>query len=215
MTAPRATPEFTPSERAELLARIDARLDKAGPIVREDLGPCWDWRGAKNTSGYGMIGVGSKPWLVHRLVVILAGGLSGDAPIAMHRCDRPQCCNPKHLQAGALHENQADKWTRGLGVAANQRTRVGDFDTDGSRALREWRGARYGGQTSIATHCGVSLPTALRWIFADCRPTDEHLLSIFALTGIPPLSFKTPEERERLARFVAIGLPSAFPSAAA
>jgi hypothetical protein len=100
-----------------VLLRVLDRLDRdPGVLLVPALGPCWEWQGAKNGSGYGVIrgeGRYAPLVLVHR--VTLAAAL--DRPIApgLHAChhrDNRLCARPAHLYEGTASENVYDSWER-------------------------------------------------------------------------------------------------------
>lgn len=71
---------------------------------------CWEWQGAKEKGGYGIIKVTKQPGthrreMVHRaayeeLVGPIPEGLTLD-----HLCRNRACCNPAHLEPVTGHEN--------------------------------------------------------------------------------------------------------------
>lgn len=102
-----------PRPYRNLKERILANVDEQPPPAWADVkGPCWIWRGAKNSSGYGTIGVRHKarghsvPRLVHRLVLLVFFGIPlNKVECAMHLCSTKPCCNPDHLDAGTFSQN--------------------------------------------------------------------------------------------------------------
>lgn len=57
-------------------------------------------------TGYGELKVRGIKWLTHRLAYTLCcGAISKDKPVIMHLCNNPPCCEPEHLKAGTLEEN--------------------------------------------------------------------------------------------------------------
>lgn len=89
------------------LARLWARIPAGAPAS------CWLWQGPTQVDGYGRLTCrGSWP-RVHRIVCFLFHGPPPKlAPNAIHSCDRPLCCNPKHLRWGSQKDNYADMVAR-------------------------------------------------------------------------------------------------------
>lgn len=83
--------------------RLWAKIKVAGPDE------CWDWQGYLSPDGYGRIlNVKGKTQIPHRIVWELEHGPIPDGMVIMHKCDRPCCCNPAHLQLGTQQDNMAD-----------------------------------------------------------------------------------------------------------
>lgn len=83
---------------------------------------CWEWVGAKNKYGYGILSVAVSPdahggvrrnmrahrvsWIVHH----------GDIPSGLnvlHRCDNRACVRPDHLFLGTQRDNFEDMVAKG------------------------------------------------------------------------------------------------------
>jgi len=77
--------------------RFWEKVDKNGPIIKPELGPCWIWKGTKSC-GYGLFYIGNYKYVkAHRFAYeILVGpipkGLEPD-----HLCRNTLCVNPKQL----------------------------------------------------------------------------------------------------------------------
>lgn len=83
----------------------------------DDAGACWEFTGARNGKGYGILGRGRRGdgnIRAHVAAFLEAGGeLTAERPFVLHRCDNPPCCNPFHLRAGTPQENADDIKMRG------------------------------------------------------------------------------------------------------
>lgn len=75
---------------------------------------CWEWTGAKSPSGYGQIRK-SKNVLVtaHRLSYEIHYRPIPDGLYILHKCDRPSCVRPSHLELGTPSKNIRDAFYRG------------------------------------------------------------------------------------------------------
>jgi hypothetical protein len=87
--------------RAPLVDRLLARreITEAG---------CWQWTGATNRGGYGVIGAGSRDLgtvLTHRASYELFVGQIPDGLHLDHLCNNRVCFNPAHLEAVTQREN--------------------------------------------------------------------------------------------------------------
>jgi DNA-binding CsgD family transcriptional regulator len=108
--------------RGTLAERLDAKLDKNGPVHPRLGTRCWLWLGGTTSGGdYGAIedtraelGRKYESMQVHRVAWALANKqpLSPDF-IVRHRCDVSMCCNPEHLEPGTHADNMRDKHERG------------------------------------------------------------------------------------------------------
>jgi hypothetical protein len=80
------------------------------------VGECWIWQRYINKWGYGVIGVGDKLYLVHRLMYEYRIGPIPPDLCVLHRCDTPACINPAHLFLGTHQDNTDDKYAKGRQV---------------------------------------------------------------------------------------------------
>src|SRR5690606_33126054 len=84
------------------------------PVQRvAGLTECWEYRGPKLRSGYGVLQYQSRALKAHRVVHEYHNGPIGAGLVAMHLCDNPPCVNPDHLRAGTVQDNVDDKMQKG------------------------------------------------------------------------------------------------------
>lgn len=98
---------------------FDVPKQKAGPkpsefwtlIDKKSESECWNWLGEVNQWGYGRYR-NNGTHMAHRYAYEIVYGLSIKGFVAMHKCDNPRCCNPKHLELGTHADNQNDKFIK-------------------------------------------------------------------------------------------------------
>ncbi len=101
--------------------RFWKKVNKAGPILRPELGPCWEWTGGFFSSGYATFRMHQKQWRALRLAwEFTYGPIVGHVPgdpereiCVCHKCDNPKCVRPDHLFLGHDRDNVADMVAKG------------------------------------------------------------------------------------------------------
>lgn len=88
-------------------------------VVKQGDDECWDWSGSGNQFGHGMFNIShTERMYAHRYSWQLVHGVIPEGMWLLHLCDRPQCCNPKHLVLGdhrlnTLHAVDRDRVAKG------------------------------------------------------------------------------------------------------
>jgi HNH endonuclease len=152
------------------LTRFFAKVDKNGPVLVPELGPCHIWTGCRMANGYGMFritGPGGRVQLAHRVAWRIAKG-AWPPKCALHKCDGGSlgCVRPDHLFDGTKADNNRDRHRKGrssppvircveIRGAKHPNTHLSDDDV---RAIRARRAADET-LTSIAARFHVSFQT--------------------------------------------------------
>lgn len=82
---------------------------------------CWLWNGLTNIHGYGVFGLNRKSYNAQRIMYLLSYPAWKQDTYICHKCDNPQCCNPKHLFAGTAKDNVIDRDNKGRGKVPDQK----------------------------------------------------------------------------------------------
>lgn len=78
-------------------------------ISKQNGDGCWEWNGAKNINGYGILNIDQVPILTHRLAWKSENGEIENGLHVLHKCNNPPCCRPSHLYLGKDKENARDR----------------------------------------------------------------------------------------------------------
>lgn len=83
-------------------------------VIINEVTDCWEWQGATNNIGYGMIRDEQKMRTAHR--VSYEEHTQTKIPrflCVCHACDNPICVNPNHLWLGTMKDNMQDMLAKG------------------------------------------------------------------------------------------------------
>lgn len=95
--------------------RFWAKVDRSG-----GRNACWPWTAGRMWKGYGHFGLWlkrkkkCKTFRTNRVVFFLKHG-RWPRPFALHTCDFPPCCNPRHVVEGNAAANSRDMAKKGRG----------------------------------------------------------------------------------------------------
>jgi HNH endonuclease/AP2 domain len=73
---------------------------------------CWNWKGAINPSGHGVIKIEGLNRGAHRVSYAIKNGELPEDLYICHKCHNPACVNPDHLYAGTPQQNCQDEVKR-------------------------------------------------------------------------------------------------------
>jgi hypothetical protein len=74
---------------------------------------CWEWKGYRDTHGYGVQQYQGRRWGAHRLSFHVFSGVIPKGLFICHHCDNPACVAPSHLFIGTQDDNMKDAVTKG------------------------------------------------------------------------------------------------------
>lgn len=127
---------------------------------------CWKWKGAKSSHGYPVLNMGLKLKIfrVSRLLLQDINPILNNNKNVLHKCDNPECTNPKHLSWGTQKENMLDSVNKGrnykLPVLTRDKTSrcvIKSTDIPDIKKLAETKNAK-----EISVIYGVNQETARR-----------------------------------------------------
>jgi len=125
---------------------------------------CWPWTGTTIADGRGMFQVGGKSVVAARVCLRVCGEVIPTGKYVLHRCDNPNCINPRHLYIGTAQDNINDAKDRGpargvrVGAPLGEKHGRSKLTAEGVRDIRR-RYSQGETKTVIAKRYDVSLST--------------------------------------------------------
>lgn len=93
--------------------RFWSKVNKKGPVVYQNIGPCWLWTASVSGGGYGQFIAHGKLIVASRYSWEIHYGIIPDGMLVCHHCDTPSCVNPSHLFLGTELDNKRDMKEKG------------------------------------------------------------------------------------------------------
>jgi len=81
---------------------------------------CWIWTAATFHFGHGVFKLKGKTVKAHRVSYEIHVGEIPDGMCVLHKCDVPECVNPKHLFVGTKTDNAKDRDNKGRTTKGEQ-----------------------------------------------------------------------------------------------
>ena len=84
------------------------------PTHRPDLGPCWEWTGARHNKGYGIFWRQGRSHYAHRIAYEILVGPIPEGLESDHLCRNHACVNLLHIEPVTRSVNtlRGDHWQR-------------------------------------------------------------------------------------------------------
>jgi hypothetical protein len=121
---------------------------------------CWEFTGAKDTAGYGIVWKDGANKPAHILSYEYHKGPTNGLCV-LHTCDNPPCFNPEHLYLGTRKDNYDDMIDKGRGDNCHRRGEDNNTTVLTEEAVLEIYGLLSAGisHSTIAAMYGVARPT--------------------------------------------------------
>ena len=159
--------------------RFLEKVDKNGPIIRLELGPCWLWTDHRDRKGYGRIKINGQTRFAHHIALELVGFIiPAEFLQVRHLCHNPPCCRPSHLKIGTSQDDADDRTSAGR-QARGECHGSAKLDPTSVREIRALYqpGVRGRSCGDLAKKFGVSKPNVYRIIHGE---TWKHIKSTLA-----------------------------------
>ena len=98
-----------PHQDPAILRRFWDRVDTSGTHCYSIGTKCWEWLGAKTTSGHGCFTIRKKIKPAHRFSWEIKYGPIPQSRYVKQRCMNPLCVNPGHLYIKGAREESLEK----------------------------------------------------------------------------------------------------------
>lgn len=145
--------------------RFYLKLNSQNPITG-----CIEWGGFRNPLGYGMMSIGKRTILTHRIAWTIRNGAFDNEMLVLHKCDNPPYCNPDHLFLGTYLDNARDRDQKGrrkpLRGALNGRAKLSEarvLEIRAKYAQGNYTYRRLGNEYGISDHQARDIVLRKSW----------------------------------------------------
>lgn len=130
-----------------------------GNVERQPGDGCWVFTGARDSKGYGQIGVAGRTVRAHRLAWELTHGPIPEGQDVLHTCDNPPCVRLDHLHLGNQQINVEEMVAKGRQARGERSGRAKLTETQ-VREIRRLHAEEGLGARRLARRFGV-IPTTI------------------------------------------------------
>jgi hypothetical protein len=176
--------------------RFWSKVNKDGPVLRPELGPCWEWTASLVTGGYGGFSVRRRQTRAHRYSWEETNGPVPSGLFVLHRCDNPPCVRPSHLFLGTIQDNVDDMMAKGRQVSVSRR-----IPHEMRTAMRYARAIAGATTDEIAAAVGIGYSQAQRILSGRVRPPGFT----FRRFAVRPVTKVTDDQVREIRRLKAAG----------
>lgn len=165
-------------ERPKVLRQMDEATRFWAKVQRKGVPSCWPWLGGRAGSR-GTFAFHGRTRKSAAVALLLSGeNPQGGKQCALHRCDNPNCVNPRHLYWGSRADNAADAFARNRIPLGEERSTAKLTEAEVVQIrLRYAKGER---GSDLAREYGISRPTLYqitsgkKWASAGGPITFKH-----------------------------------------
>lgn len=117
---------------------------------------CWNWKGAINSNGYGVVKLPNGNKSAHRYSWMIHKGEILNGMFILHKCDNTLCVNPEHLFLGTQKDNLGDMASKGRSAHGERHGQHKLKDETVLEMVRRYKAGEFRSMRSASLSYGVS-----------------------------------------------------------